>query len=57
MKRNKSLNYRVEWTKIAKKKLDKLDKFTREQILRFFKKENLLFAPNKIGKRDKIYNN
>jgi mRNA interferase RelE/StbE len=49
-KKEQILQYRVEWTEIAKKKLDKLDKFTREQILRFFKKESLLSKPNESGK-------
>jgi mRNA interferase RelE/StbE len=49
-KKEEISQYRVEWTETAKKELDKLDKFTREQILRFFKKESLLSVPNEIGK-------
>jgi mRNA interferase RelE/StbE len=49
-KKEEISQYKVEWTEIAKKELDKLDKFTREQILRFFKKESLLSIPSEVGK-------
>jgi mRNA-degrading endonuclease RelE of RelBE toxin-antitoxin system len=44
-KKRLDYRYKVEWTEIAKKNLDKLDNSIKEQILTFFKKENLLSAP------------
>ena len=49
-KKRLGYRYKVEWTEIAKKKLDKLDNCIKEQILTFFKKESLLSAPEKTGK-------
>jgi mRNA interferase RelE/StbE len=49
-KKGKLAQYKVEWTEVAKKELDKLDKFSRDQVVKFFKKESLLSKPNESGK-------